>query len=81
MGRKYNWLTQNNFNGCKSRPTVKVTFEDYRHDPANINTLSSNVVTSIIEDRAGIIWVATQNGLNSFDQKTGIFKRYLHDPE
>ena len=37
-------------------------------------------MTSIIEDGAGIIWVATQNGLNSFDQKTGIFKRYLHDP-
>jgi len=47
---------------------------------ANINSLSSNIVTSIIEDRTGIMWVATQNGLNSFDQKTGIFKRYLHDP-
>ena len=57
-----------------------VAITDYRHDPANINTLSSNNVTSIIEDNAGIIWVATQKGLNSFDHKTGIFKRYLHDP-
>ena len=65
----------------KAGQLSRVTFEDYRHDPANINTLSSNIVTSIIEDRAGIIWVATQNGLNSFDQKTGIFKRYLHDPD
>ena len=65
---------------AKAGQLSRVTFKDYRHNPANINTLSSNVVTSIIEDRAGIIWVSTQNGLNSFDQKTGLFKRYLHDP-
>jgi ligand-binding sensor domain-containing protein/signal transduction histidine kinase len=64
----------------KAGQLSRVTFEDYKHDPANSNTLSSNIVTSIIEDGAGIIWVATQNGLNSFDQKTGVFKRYLHDP-
>ena len=66
--------------GGKAGQLCQVTFKDYRHDPANNNSLSSNVVTSITEDRAGIIWVATRNGLNSFDQKTGIFKRYLHDP-
>jgi ligand-binding sensor domain-containing protein len=65
---------------AKAGQTSRVKIKAYRHDPANINTLSSNVVTSIIEDKIGIIWVATQNGLNSFDQKTGIVKRYLHDP-
>ena len=57
-----------------------VAIKVYKHDTANINTLSSNNVTSITEDRSGIMWIATQNGLNSFDQKKGIFKRYLHDP-
>lgn len=48
----------------------------YRHDPFNPVSLSSNFVTSIIEDKAGIIWVATNNGLNSLDKKTGSIKRY-----
>lgn len=65
---------------AKAGQLSTVTIKTYRHDPANINTLSSNIVTSIIEDRTGIIWVATQNGLNSFDENTGIFKRFLHDP-
>jgi signal transduction histidine kinase/ligand-binding sensor domain-containing protein/CheY-like chemotaxis protein len=31
------------------------------------NGLSSNIVTKIIEDSYGFIWIATQNGLNRFD--------------
>ncbi|MCW3091469.1 MAG: signal transduction histidine kinase [Ferruginibacter sp.] len=58
-----------------------VSFTSYRHIPGNINSLSSNVISAIIEDRAGIIWLATTNGLNSFDRKAGIFKHYQHDPE
>ena len=66
------------------RPS-RVTIQHYKHDSTYINTLSSNIVTSIIvtsimEDRTGIMWVATENGLNSFDRKTGTFKRYMHDP-
>ena len=54
---------------------------DYQHDPGNPTTLSSNNVSSIFEDKAGIIWVATDNGLNSLDKKTGNFKRYQNDPK
>ena len=53
----------------------------YRHDPFNPDSLSGNIVTSVFEDKAGIIWVATNNGLNSLDKKTGSFKRYQHDPK
>ena len=52
----------------------------YRHDPFNPDSLSGNVI-SVFEDKAGIIWVTTDNGLNSLDKKTGSFKRYQHDPK
>src|SRR6266498_1399424 len=59
----------------------KISITHYQYDPGNPNSLSSNIVTSVFEDRAGIFWVATDNGLNSFDRKSGIFIRYRHDPK
>ena len=58
-----------------------ISFTSYRHIPGNLHSLSSNVISAIIEDRAGMIWLGTDNGLNSFDRKTGIFKHYRHDPK
>ncbi|HEX6891782.1 MAG TPA: two-component regulator propeller domain-containing protein [Chryseolinea sp.] len=66
---------------AKASEPSAVSITHYRHDPLNPSSLSSNLVGSVIEDKAGIIWVATDNGLNSFDRKTGIFKRYRHDPK
>lgn len=54
--------------------------KNYRPDPFNPDSLSG-IVTSVFEDKAGIIWVTTNNGLNSLDKKTGRFKRYQHDPK
>jgi ligand-binding sensor domain-containing protein len=51
----------------------------YFPDPGNPNSLSSNEVYSVFEDHAGILWIATDNGLNSFDKKTNQFKHYLLD--
>jgi len=43
---------------------------------------SDNEVRAIHEDRADNLWVgAASGGLNRFDRKTGVFKRYLHDPQ
>ena len=58
-----------------------VSFTHYQNDSNNPNSLSNNIVKSIFEDREGIMWLATDNGLNSFDRSTGMFKRYLHDPK
>ena len=55
--------------------------KSYRHDPFNPRTLSNDSVTCVFEDKAGIIWVTTFNGLNSLDKKTSTFKRYQHDPK
>src|SRR6185295_3696846 len=58
-----------------------VSFEDYYLEPGDLNSLSSNRVGSVYEDKAGIIWLSTDSGLNSFDRKTRVFKRYKHDPK
>jgi ligand-binding sensor domain-containing protein/signal transduction histidine kinase len=57
----------------------QTTIKNYFYNPNDSNSLSSNVVTSIFEDHAGILWLATQKGLNSFNKKNGKFTRYLHD--
>ena len=40
------------------------------------NGLSSNRVTSVIQDSKGFIWIGTEDGLNRFDGYT--FKKYLN---
>ncbi|MEW6470505.1 MAG: two-component regulator propeller domain-containing protein, partial [Bacteroidota bacterium] len=39
--------------------------------------MSSNSVVTVFEDSRGLIWIATQDGLNRFDGKH--FKVYKHD--
>jgi ligand-binding sensor domain-containing protein len=70
-----------NLSAKKAGALSKVSFTPYQHDPDNPYSLSNNRVTSVFEDRHGIIWVATDNGLNSLDRETGIFKHYQNDPK
>jgi len=42
------------------------TFIHYKHDPNNPNSLSANNVKSIYEDRSGVLWIGTLEGLNKF---------------
>jgi streptogramin lyase len=57
------------------------TFTTYRHDSANPQSLSHDVIWDIHEDRAGTLWVGTDGGgLNRFDPATGTFTHYRHDP-
>ncbi|NTV90098.1 MAG: hypothetical protein HGA22_07020 [Clostridiales bacterium] len=56
-------------------------FTVYKPEPQNANSLSEAWITALYEDRDGYLWVGTsQGGLNKFDQHTGKFTRYLHDP-
>jgi ligand-binding sensor domain-containing protein len=52
----------------------------FEHDPQNANSLSHNFITSLLEDRDGILWITTYGGgLNRFDPSTHQFTRYQHD--
>lgn len=56
-------------------------FELRRHDPHNINSLSNNQVTAIVEDSAGIIWIGTNGaGLNRWDKRNNQFIHFRHNP-
>ncbi|MBP9212339.1 MAG: hypothetical protein KBF97_06030, partial [Bacteroidetes bacterium] len=42
-----------------------VRFEQFRREPEDQNSLSSNTVFSFMEDRTGMIWIGTNVGLNT----------------
>jgi ligand-binding sensor domain-containing protein/signal transduction histidine kinase len=52
----------------------------YRHDPQNSQSLSSDVIWAIREDRQGRLWIGTDRGLNLYDTKRRQFIRYRHKP-
>jgi ligand-binding sensor domain-containing protein/signal transduction histidine kinase len=58
----------------------KYHFKNYRID--NTKEYSySNVITEIYEDKDGLLWIGTMNGLYSFDRISKTFMPYLYDPE
>jgi len=67
---------------CYDKKTNK--FTRFLHDPENPHSISNNFFNwapkTISEDRDGLIWIATQEGLNSFNPETKIFTRYQHQP-
>jgi ligand-binding sensor domain-containing protein/signal transduction histidine kinase len=64
----------------KAGKPAEVSFTDYQNDTNNPNSLSDNHIKSIFEDHEGLMWLVTGNGLNSFDRKKGIIKRYQNEP-
>ncbi len=54
-------------------------FTQYRHDPADPQSLGSDVIVKLFLDRDNVLWIGTYHGgLNRFDGKH--FTRYTHDP-
>jgi signal transduction histidine kinase/ligand-binding sensor domain-containing protein len=51
-------------------------FTTYLHDPDRASSLSSDIVSRMLVDRAGTMWVATYNGLDQFDPRRGSFAVY-----
>ena len=51
-------------------------FTIYRHTPETAGSLSNNSVNAICVSRAGVIWVATQTGLDRFEPASRTFTAY-----
>ena len=51
-------------------------FRTYLHDPDRASSLSSDIVSRMLIDRAGTMWVATYNGLDRFDPRRESFAVY-----
>ena len=54
-------------------------FVTYHNKPNDPGSLSSNVVWDIVEDSKGVLWVATDGGLNRFNRDSGTFTHFKHD--
>ena len=52
------------------------TFTRYMHDEKNQNSIINDFVFAIQEDTKGNLWIATNDGLEYFDKKTGTFRHY-----
>jgi signal transduction histidine kinase/ligand-binding sensor domain-containing protein len=49
----------------------------YSNVPGDVNSLSSNTITHILQDHTGLVWIGTDGGgICSFDPATHRFKRY-----
>jgi signal transduction histidine kinase/ligand-binding sensor domain-containing protein/CheY-like chemotaxis protein len=53
----------------------------FRHDAANLHSLSEDHVWAVLEDDAQRLWVATADGLDLFDRSSESFVRYGHDTD
>jgi signal transduction histidine kinase/ligand-binding sensor domain-containing protein len=53
-------------------------FHTYKNIENNPHSLSSNYVNKMVEDNLGLIWVATENGLNCFDKRKEHFDVFYH---
>ena len=76
------WFGTTALGVIKFDPAQKA-FHNYGSVPFDKRTLNSRSVGGILEDRSGVLWVATPIGLNKFnpakDGTGGSFTHYTHD--
>jgi ligand-binding sensor domain-containing protein/tRNA A-37 threonylcarbamoyl transferase component Bud32 len=57
------------------------TYTHYKHVPGNPNSLSSNYIQTIYQDKTGVLWIGTDSGLNKYDKKREKFGHYKTEPD
>ncbi len=68
--------------GTNGEGAYHVNLEDgmwvnYRHNPANVQSLSNDSVLAFHEDQNGTLWAGTRKGLNRFNRNTETWTHYL----
>ncbi|MDY0109693.1 MAG: two-component regulator propeller domain-containing protein [Candidatus Krumholzibacteria bacterium] len=56
-------------------------FFHFRHEVGQVGSLSNNTVWAFCEDHDDLVWIATNNGLNRFDPRTGLCEVFPADPQ
>jgi ligand-binding sensor domain-containing protein/signal transduction histidine kinase len=56
-------------------------FTHFSHSPDDPESLSNDVVSVVLVDHLGNLWVGTDGGLNLFDAASGKFKHFKHDSD
>ncbi len=51
---------------------------NYRHDPADPKSVSSDFIRAICQDDLGGFWIGTFKGLDAFNPETRTFRNYRH---
>ncbi len=54
-------------------------FKVFRHDEADLGSISDNWIHSLCEDSRGNLWVGTSAGLDRYNRRTGTFEHFPHD--
>lgn len=60
-------------NGLDSFDPETETFKHFQRDDANHSGLCSNMISALLEDHNGTLWVGTNNGLDTLNRQTGKF--------
>ena len=63
-------------NGLYRYNTLKGTSETYRHSNSDPNSLGTDDVTKLIEDRHKNIWAGLWGGISIYQQQTNSFKTF-----
>jgi signal transduction histidine kinase/ligand-binding sensor domain-containing protein len=64
-----------------ARRKLTPIFKHWVNEPGDPNSLSHDVILSIYEDRAGMLWIGTNGGgLNRFDRENETFLHWVNEP-
>ncbi len=63
--------------GLNRLDRVQNRYTYYRYDPVNPGTISNNFIRYLHKDHTGLLWVATDFGLSTLDEKTGEIHRFI----
>lgn len=67
-------------NGILKLDPEKSRFTQYRHQPGNQDSLSTDLVNDVLQHSSGEVYAGTDGGLNRFNPLTGKYIHYHHDP-
>jgi signal transduction histidine kinase/ligand-binding sensor domain-containing protein/DNA-binding response OmpR family regulator len=67
-------------NGINKLNLTNGIIERFKHDPGNPNSIPSDFIFSLCEDRSGTLWIGTYgHGLIKYDPQLKKFFSYVHD--